>query len=354
MSLPRIFRNKDVNRLAGGRGRYGLASGVHCAAWMKSFHQENASKAGFARQPGSAICFGLMPSCATTADDSPTQDHWPGDLGALRAEIDRIDSDIHDLLMRRAEVVGQVAATKKNGVALRPGREAAILRRLLARHKGGLPAQAVVRIWREMLAGTTAMQGGFVVAVRETDPGSGFVAAAREQFGALTPLRVHGSSAQAIADVSAGRASVAVLPIPSETDVTRDAWWTALLQKDEPRIHVVGRLPFWARRTEGAPTAQAFAVAAIAPDPSGDDRSLLGLELDRDLSRARLGSVLAAAGFEPGNVILRRDAGATVAHSLVEVAGFVADEDPRLARLGSVLRSPVVIGAYAVPVGAET
>ncbi|HEY6434159.1 MAG TPA: chorismate mutase, partial [Acetobacteraceae bacterium] len=128
-----------------------------------------------------------------------------------------------------------------------------------------------------------------------------------------------------------------------------DAWWTALLQKDEPRIHVVGRLPFWTRRPEGAPMARAFAVAAVAPDPSGNDRSLLGLELDPDLSRARLGSALTAAGLEPGEVILRRDAG--VAHALVEVAGFVADDDPRLARLGAVLRTPVVIGAYAVPVG---
>ncbi len=291
-----------------------------------------------------------MPQSVTTAEESPTQDHWPGDLGALRAEIDRIDSEIQDLLIRRAEVVGRVAATKRNGVALRPGREAAILRRLLARHQGQLPRQTVVRIWRELLAGTTGMQGSFVVAVRETDPGSGFVAMAREQFGALTPMRIHGSAAQAIADVSAGRVSVAVLPIPSETDAPRDAWWTALLQK-EPRIHVVGRLPFWTRRPEGAPMAQAFVVAAIAPDPSGNDRSLLGLELDPDLSRARLGSALAAAGLEPGNVILRRDAGA--AHALVEVAGFVADDDPRLARLGAVLRTPVVIGAYAVPVGTE-
>lgn len=284
-----------------------------------------------------------------------------GDLAALRAELDRIDDALHDLLLRRAAVVEQVAATKPNGSsALRPGREAAIIRRLLARHGGSLPPQGVVRIWRELLAATTSMQGSFGVAVCEPGPGAPFTQVAREQFGALTPLRAHGSAAQAIADVSAGRAAVAVLPLPNDTEPLREAWWTWLLHTDSPRIHIVGRLPFWSRRAEGAPDAPAFVVAAVAPDPSGQDRSLIGLELDRDVSRARLATALAAASFEldgsvpggaiPGGVILRRDADAPVALALVEVAGFVAEDDPRLARLAGALRPPVVLGAYAAPI----
>jgi len=141
-----------------------------------------------------------------------------------------------------------------------------------------------------------------------------------------------------------------MLPLPSETEAPRDAWWTALLHKDEPRIHVVGRLPFWGPRPEGAPDVQALVVAAVAPDASGADRSLLGLELPLEVSRARLTTAVAAAGFEPGQIILRRDPGAPAAHVLAEVDGFVTDDDPRLARLDTVLRHPVVLGAYAIPV----
>jgi chorismate mutase / prephenate dehydratase len=291
-----------------------------------------------------------MSSPLPTAEEPPVPEHWSSDLGALRAEIDRLDDALHDILMRRAAVIGRVAATK-NGFALRPGREAAILRRLLARHHGALPRQSIVRIWRELLAGTTAMQAPFVIAVCEVGPALGFTQAAREQYGALTPLRVHGSAAQAIADVSGGRASVAVLPVPSEGETAREAWWTALLQKDEPRIHVVARLPFWTRRGDGVPTVQALVAAAGAPDPSGDDRSFLGLEMDRDVSRARLTGALVAAGLVPGAIILRRDPAAAAAHALVDVAGFVADDDARLARLGGIVRQPVVLGAYAVPIG---
>ncbi len=291
-----------------------------------------------------------MSSPLPTAEEPPVQEHWPSDLGALRAEIDRLDDALHDLLMRRAALVGRVAVTK-NGFALRPGREAIILRRLLARHEGVLPRQTVVRVWRELLAGTTAMQGAFVIAVCEADPALGFTQAAREQYGALTPLRVHGSAAQAIADVSGGRASVAVLPVPSESETAREAWWTALLQKDEPRIHVVARLPFWARRGDGVPTVQALVTAAGAPDPSGHDRSLLGLEMDRDVSRARLAGAIVAAGLVPETIILRRDPGSSTAHALVDVAGFIADDDARLARLGGIVRQPVMLGAYAIPIG---
>jgi chorismate mutase/prephenate dehydratase len=269
---------------------------------------------------------------ATTAEEPPLQDGWPGGLAVLRAELDRIDDALHDLLMQRARVVEDVAKSGKPS-AYRSGREASIIRRLLRHHSGELPPQTLVRIWRELLAGTTAMQGAFAVAVCEPDGGAAFTQAAREHFGALTPLHAYGSPAQAMAEVSRGTAAVAVLPVPSETDTARDAWWTALLQTDEPRVHVVGRLPFWAPRPDGAPTVQALVIATVESDASEHDCSLLGLELDLDVSRARLTAALAAAGLPRGTVILRRDRGAPVAHALAEIDGFLTDDDPRLAGL---------------------
>jgi len=271
-----------------------------------------------------------------------------GGLTALRAELDSIDDTLHDTLIRRAAVVERVARSGKAS-AYRPGREAAIIRRLLARHSGKLPPHTIVRIWRELLAGTTSMQGNFNIAVCQADAAAGFIQAAREHFGALTPVRVHRSPAQAIAEVSAGTAAVAVLPMPSETEPPRAAWWTALLHRDSPRIHVVGRLPFWANRPEGAPSVQALVIAAAAPDASGRDNSLLGLELDLDVSRARLTAAVTASGFVPGTVILRRDSGAQVARALVEVEGYLTEDDARLVGIATALQPPVILGSYAVP-----
>ena len=97
-------------------------------------------------------------------DASPAAPAAPGpetSLAALRAEIDAIDDALHDLVMRRAAVVARMAASRVKGDAssLRPGREASILRRLLARHSGALPPAALVRLWREILSASNAMQG---------------------------------------------------------------------------------------------------------------------------------------------------------------------------------------------------
>ena len=276
----------------------------------------------------------------------------PPDLGALRASLDRIDDQLHDLLMERAEIVARGITKAKTGLALRPGREAQIIHRLLRRHQGKLPPQTMVRLWRELLAGTTSIQGKYVIAVCDNDARASFTQIAREHFGALTPVHVHQRPAQALAEISAGTASVAVLPVPSDADAPREAWWTSLLQKDEPRIHVIARLPFWGKRGEGAPRVQALVVAASAPDPSDRDRSLFGVECAPDVSRARLSSLLTTAGLAPIAIVLRRDPGAATAQALIEVDGMLADNDPRLTRLDPALRRPVVVGSYAVGVDA--
>lgn len=288
----------------------------------------------------------FTPPPAASTEEPPPLDGWrdaaSNGLAALRAELDTIDDALHDLLMRRARVVEAVAQSGKRS-ALRPGREASIIRRLLARHQGALPPHALYRIWRELLAATTGMQGGFTLAVCDPHPSAAYTALAREQYGALTPLRVYGGASQALGDLAAGNAAVAVLPMPSDTET----WWTALLHPD---VHVVARLPFWSPRPEGSPAVQAVVVAPVPPDPSEQDRSWLGLELEADVSRARLASAVTGAGFAPGMMLVRRDAGAPVTHLLVDVEGHVGAGDPRLDRIELGPR-PIVLGGYAVPVG---
>ena len=117
-------------------------------------------------------------STTSTVEESPAQDGWRGEgdngLAALRARLDEIDNELHDLLMRRARVIEDVAKSGKR-TALRPGREAWIVRRLLSRHRGSLPPLALCRIWREMLAATTA-----AVAMMTSTPGGSRVPAHRQ------------------------------------------------------------------------------------------------------------------------------------------------------------------------------
>jgi len=264
------------------------------------------------------------------------------EMAALRAEIDTLDDALHDLLMRRAAVVARLASSRAKGATtpLRAGREAAVLRRLLARHAGPLGRARIVRIWREIFMASTAIQGAFSAAVFAPGPQSGAARLAREHFGPITPMRVHQSAARALAALSGGEVAVAVLPAPVEEATGMEAAWWARL--DVPRLQVVARLPFIA--DAGGPGA--LVVAPVAPDPSGADRTLLLAETGAEASRTRIAQVLAEAGLEVASLIVLREGEKT--QVLAEIEGFLAAGDARLAALPWAQRT--ILGAYAVPV----
>lgn len=299
-----------------------------------------------------------MSSSAEAASGAETLLSTPADgLAVLRAELDRLDDRLLELLMERAAVVEQVAVTKRGASPLRPGREAAILRRLLGRHHGALPRSSIIRIWREIFAGSIAQQQSMQVAVCDPAMDGRYLAAAREQLGALTPMRVYRSAGQAIGEVVDGRASVAVLPLPGETSGgdAGPGWWPGLLQHNASGgIHVVGRLPFWASRPDGAPSVQALVIANSPADPSGEDISLLALEVGPQISLGSLSNTITAAGFRPLSILVHRPAGVPIAQLLVEVEGFVTATDPRLAQIAGLQAPPLIVGAYAVAIAEDS
>lgn len=299
---------------------------------------------------------GAEPTPGTrTPGATETPEQAAARLASLRAEIDRLDDLLHDTLMLRAAIVSDLAASGlKRGSPYRPAREAQILRRLLARHRGRLPKQAVVGMWREMLAATIAMQGPFAVAVWNPEAGAGTVSLAREHFGSITPIRWMRSTAQVLYAVAEGEAQVGVLPLPQDdpnAEGGNDPWWISLMRGERPALSVIARLPFVTARTEGASRASALVVAAIPPEPSGDDRSLVAFHSADEVSRARIGDRLTAAGLPPLSLVLHRPERGEAA-CLAEVSGLVAGDDPRLAALvgsGAAAAKPAVIGGWPVP-----
>ncbi|MCX8133270.1 MAG: chorismate mutase [Roseococcus sp.] len=255
-------------------------------------------------------------SQAPTTEDS---------LEALRREIDRLDDALHDLLMRRAEVVHRLAqsAAKPAGTTLRPGREAAILRRLLARHAGPLPRAVLVRLWREIFAASIAQQAPFAVALAG-EPGLARLAAAH--FGLETPLRQHPTTAAALAAVLAREAAIAVLPWPRENGSEAEAWWTRL---DGQTLHVIARLPFLA---EHPPALEAAVLALYPADASGRDAALWRAQRPGTPDRASL-----AAAFPGARLLAVHRAGGTT-QALLETEG-------------AALPDALPLGRYAIPEG---
>lgn len=281
-------------------------------------------------------------------------------LEQLRREIDRIDDQLHDLLMRRTGLVERIAAAKTDRkVTLRPGREAQILRRLVARHAGEFPKLALVRIWREIVGALTGLQAPLHVAVHAAGRSTAAIELARNHFGVVAPLSAFRSPGQVVRAVADGIATVGVIPLIPGTEAADDAepWWTSLTLESGDAPRVVARLPF-------APTApvkgsaeplQALVIACRDHDESGDDRTLAVLETGPDLSRDRLRAILGAGGLEPAELLAIHRHGGQWLH-MVEILGHVPATDSRLAALVAP-KDPVgrvaVIGGYATPFAPE-
>jgi len=273
----------------------------------------------------------------------------PPSLDDLRRAIDALDDQILELLIRRCEITDQVAAAKGGGPALRPGREAMILRRLLTQWRGQVPKRTIVRMWRELLAAVVATQGPFSLAVWMPERGAGYLEVARNQYGAYTPATTHQSASQVVREVTSGHATLGVLPMPRWED--DNPWWTQILSNaaDAPRI--VARLPITGPGPLGI---EALVVARIAPEATNDDMSVIAVETGHDISRSAFSDALGAADLPPcaiWDVRDTRDAGRV---HLVEVRGFVAPDDPRLSRLAGAadaggIRAGLLLGAYASP-----
>jgi hypothetical protein len=215
-----------------------------------------------------------------------------------------------------------------------------------------MPRQSIVRFWREMFGAALIIEGGQTMAVCDGEGGEARLALAREHFGPLTPVRRHHNAAQTLADLTReGGAQLAVLPPLGEDEDGKSGWWPMLTGSGHARLYVIAKIPFWTKRAEGLPQGDAYVVAAVPPDDSGDDRGLIALQASADTSRTRLVALVKEAGFEPGSLWVRRLAGDTQISALVEVEGLVADDDPRLAAIAGLEAPPVVIGGYAMPFG---
>jgi len=276
-------------------------------------------------------------------------------LSELRRQIDEIDTAIHELLMQRTEVTQRIGAAKgAKSVYMRPGREAVVLRRLIARHRGDLPRALIVRIWREIFAAVTALQGPFAVAVYAPEGSFGYRNLARDHFGWRTPITAYRSAAQVLEEVSDGRATAGVLPVPVEDGTS--PWWRILARDGAALPRVVARLPFAQVESSSAEVPAALAISVAEPEETGHDRAYLVVETGQLVSRSNFKQLLANAGFEARD-IQSWEEGDDRSLNLVEVEGFVPADDARLARLreqdDGTFTHVWAVGGFAVPLTAE-
>ena len=256
-------------------------------------------------------------------------------LNAVRARIDAVDDALLKLVEERAELAAAVAAAKiaqgdGGRFGLRPAREAQVLRRLLAEPHQAAGAALIVRIWREMMGESLALQGPF----RLTCWGDGQLARTVEltrfRFGAAPPLS-HARTAEDAIAAARETGGVAVLALADGA-----AWWGRLLA--EPKVRVFAALP--CLKAWGPMSALAIADAPI--EPSGSDDTFWVTDAPGPAQ-----PIVDALGRDGVAACLVGTGGGL---KLLKLAGFYQPGDPRLARAPGKLTG--VIGAAPTPLDA--
>ena len=275
-------------------------------------------------------------------------------LDKLRADIDRIDQELHALLRERAAVVKRIGLAKRasGGVAapiVRPGREANVIRALIERHDGAMPVASVVRIWRELMAAACQMQSPFRIALHAPERSISHWDMVRNHFGTIAPIILCGSAQRVLQELETP-GTIGVLPWPDH-DVP-SPWWPHMATSDLS-ASVVTAMPFFESASGHFEDRKLMVVATYPAEESGNDSSYVVVQTDPELSRTRLGGLLDRHGLS-GHVIAtsgREDD----FKQLLEIEGFVSRDDPRIAALeqqseGQIHRA-IPIGSAARPVG---
>ena len=256
----------------------------------------------------------------------------PQSLDAVRARIDAIDAELLPLIDERAALARAVAAAKAaagdaDKFGLRPGREAAIMRKLLDAPRKAASATLLVRLWRELISDSLAQQGPFHIAVWSDRAVGRTVEYARARFGASPPLALAAKPEDALA-ATRKRGGVAVLSLSPDV-----AWWGRLLA--EPRLKVFAALPCL---SAWGPLA-ALAAAEVEVEPTGDDQTFW--VTDAPGSPAAIEEALSRDGVAATLLV------AAGGLKLFSLAGFYQTDDARLARAPGKLSG--VIGAAPAP-----
>ena len=218
-------------------------------------------------------------------------------LADLRAEIDRIDARLHELLMERGEIIDRLIAAKAGaGCAFRPDREAEMMRRLVSRHRGILPLDTVESIWRIIISTFTYVQANYSV---HCDIGAGDAPmrdGCRFHFGFTVPFVPHSTTAEVIDAVAASAGDLGLVKVDGGT--AAGAWWRQLTAAAAPKI--IARLPF-VERPDHPAGLPLFVVAKPLTEAVAHDVVLYALALER--WRPGVTACLAARGAEIlGNV----------------------------------------------------
>jgi len=283
-------------------------------------------------------------------------------LLALREDIDKIDNQMISLLKKRMKVIAKVGELKKNNQEkffIRSSREADMVKNLVKKSDATFPQSAIVSIWRKIITVANMHEQLLRVAIHNPKNIPDYEYLVREYYNDVAPVLTMDSATNVVAEIEKGEVQIGIFALPEEKDVTQkedssENWWINLAN-NRLGLRVFALIPFveFSAREKNFEAIRLVAAAIKNPEKSSDDNSLLYVELDKEISRAQLLSVLKEQGLEAKilkSVKLHQIEG--VIFYLLELRGFYLEEDEAIKNFSKSKIKPYVkiLGHYAAPI----
>lgn len=202
-------------------------------------------------------------------------------LGEARKSLDQIDDQILDLLAKRIGITAEVKRVKQHELQthaspLRPTREAAIMRRLLARAKETDVSQALIlRIWRAIISDSSLRQAPITLHIsKHLNANIAHRLRLRDYFGAIA-VEEYRDEAQALMQIDSSPGDLCVVE-------TEQPWVEAFIAGRAGKAQVIASLPVI--KEDEIPKLLLIGQAPV--EMSGNDETLVITEgkLPRDFS----------------------------------------------------------------------
>lgn len=185
-------------------------------------------------------------------------------LDDIRRAIDVIDDRILELIGERIAASARVRQVKNRAPAafspIRPAREAAILRRLMARKPASADPEFLVRLWRVILTSSTLAQAPVTVHMTRSIASTPRLRAMVADHFCAMPVAEH-DSIKGIIDHLAGQQADIAVTAPD------DGWVSGVANG----LQVMGRLPV----LTSSAIPQLLVIGHCEPQATGNDETVL-------------------------------------------------------------------------------
>jgi len=277
-------------------------------------------------------------------------------LQDIRAEIDRLDKEIHERLKRRALIIDDIIPIKKKlkSQPIQPAREIATLHRLLSSHDGAISERSLFAVWREIISAMSHIQDTSLRVAVPLPPESDSVALwdnARDYFGRGIPAVRYPAPSSVLTAVRRDDAAFGVLPWP--VDGEEKPWWMQLI-KQEDDIAIVSAVPCYDHEDDPLhDEVKGLVIAKLSFMPSGSDHSFIALNSAEGISKTKMTKHFEDNGIKPLRIISFNEEGEGETFYLIECDTYLSHNEDRFKTLQDVFLNQDssfcrVLGGYPV------